>query len=132
MENINLRPWRLQALFSHFFKRCKRFPLILNRTLNLASCAFFLGSPSQRGLPALRELFRLNAMSSYLPHFALHKMALVLLILALCCQKVPGPYSSSTRGIECLPCTSSVVLYLFCGFAPLPSIGLNADTPQSV
>lgn len=98
--------------------------MILNRTLNLASCAFFVGSPSQRGLPALRELFRLNA-TSYPPHFALHKTALVLLIPALCCQKVPGPYSSGT-GVW-VPS-----LYLFCGSAPLPSIGLNADALQSV
>lgn len=86
--------------------------MILNRTLNPASCAFFVGSPSQRGLPALRELFGLNAMSSYLPHFALHKMALVLLIPSLCCQKVPGPSSSRHRGSVCLPCTSSVVWHL--------------------
>lgn len=52
-------------------------------------------------------------------------MALVLPIPALCCQKVPGPYSSGT-GVW-VPS-----LYLFCGSAPLPSIGLNADALQSV
>lgn len=64
--------------------------MIINRTLNLASCTFFVGYSSQRGLPALKEPLGLNAVSSHLPDFALHKMVLVLLISSLHCQKCEG------------------------------------------
>lgn len=101
LENINLRHWGLQTLFLKFFKRWERFPLTLNRTLNPASYAFFLGSLSQRGLLALKELFGLNVISSHLSHFALHKMALVLFTPSVCCQGgqghlLPGPEGAST------------------------------------
>lgn len=53
------------SLYTFFFfkKRREMFPLILNRTLTLASCTFFLGYPSLRGFPSYLESFGSSAAS---------------------------------------------------------------------